>query len=258
MPATARLSALLWARVRACVLCLLPALVLPAAGCDIIRLVRDTSTGLKDTNSSLHEATGAMRTTGEQILSVGNTMRELRPSLDRVSELDASMRRLAEMKASMDRLADMRTQFDALQKTMAEVSTLRGPMGQLGALGPRLQAVADLREPMQHVASLEPTLQAVADLRDPMNKLRELSGPMERVATLHDPLQKTGELVGPMTTLAAQVGPVEKAQKGEWLWYVVGSALGWIAITAIGVFLGVYLANRLGAAQRPKLRSQEA
>ncbi len=137
MPATARLSALLWARVRACVLCLLPALVLPAAGCDIIRLVRDTSAGLKDTNSSLHEATGAMKLTGEQILSVGGTMRELRPSLDRVAELDASMRKLAEMKASMDRLADMGAQFDALQKTMAEVSTLRGPMSQLGALGPR-------------------------------------------------------------------------------------------------------------------------
>ena len=115
-----------------------------------------------------------------------------------------------------------------------------------------LREPEDLRDPMQNVAGLGPTLQAVADLRDPMVKLHELSGPMQQVATLHDPLQKTGELVGPISTLAAQVGPLEKAQKGGEFWfYLIGSALGWVAITAAGVFLGVYFANRFTRDRRP-------
>ena len=47
---------------------------LDAVMAEIIRLVRDTSTGLKDTNRSLKDATGAMKLTGEQIRQAAGTL----------------------------------------------------------------------------------------------------------------------------------------------------------------------------------------
>jgi uncharacterized membrane protein YfcA len=60
-----------------------------------------------------------------------------------------------------------------------------------------------------------------------------------------------------MTTLAAQVTPLEKAQK-DLGWYLLLAALGWIAATATGAFLGVYLAHRLRGRADARAQSKTA
>lgn len=213
-------------------------------GCDIMRLVKDTSEGIKGTNQQLAAANQTMRDSVTVLSKTGETLRTVQPSLDRVADLDPAMRKLGDMKASMDRLADMKTQFEQMQHAMEKMTAMQGTLERMGALAPRLQAVADLRQPMTQVAGLQPTLQAVADLNKPMTELNRLGGSMERVAQLHGPLTKTGELVGPITTVAEQLGGAQSAQRSYTL-YVFGAAMLWMLATALGVLLGVVIGNRL-------------
>ena len=61
MPSSSRLLKSARGGLRLCVIFLLPLSLLPAGGCDIIRLVRDTSMGIKDSNTGLREATAVMK-----------------------------------------------------------------------------------------------------------------------------------------------------------------------------------------------------
>lgn len=238
-PASARLR-----EVRGVLAGLLLLPLLWASGCDILRLVKDTSEGIKGTNSQLAAANDRLVESAGLLRDAGQSLRTVQPSLDRVAELDASMRKLAEMKGSMDRLADMRSQFESMQQAMDRMTAMQGTLDRMGALAPKLQAVADLREPMNQVAGLQPTLQAVADLKQPMSDLKKLGEPMDRVAQLHDPLTKTGELVGPMQQVAGQLGGAS-GLPGSVYWYAAGGGLAWMLTTALGVLLGVVVGNRL-------------
>lgn len=214
------------------------------SGCDIMRLVKDTSEGIKGTNQQLASANVTMKESVGILSKTGETLRAVQPSLDRVADLDPAMRKLGDMKASMDRLADMKTQFEQMQHAMEKMTAMQGTLERMGALAPRLQAVADLKQPMSQVAGLQPTLQAVADLKQPMTDLNQLGGSMERVAQLHAPLTKTGELVGPITMVAEQLGGAQSAQRSYTL-YVFGAAMLWMLATALGVLLGVVIGNKL-------------
>ena len=58
------------------------ALLALLGGCDLMRMVRDTSQGIKDTNVQLREASGLIRQSGQFISQASESMSKMQPSLD--------------------------------------------------------------------------------------------------------------------------------------------------------------------------------